>query len=344
MPIELVEKKPRVSRPIHLVAKDGLPGAGLDASTLTWARATGFNGETGRSLLVSAPGGEVAAALFGLGNVNEQSALGAGALAKALPEGNWHFANAPGQSDACDAWRRAGRLRLLPLRQEAGQGHPPDRARRRGCSLYQAHCGGRVPGARPRQHADQRHGTRRTRTGRARAGAQAQGKSLGGQGRRSAGEEFSDDPCGRPCLRQGAASDRSGLGRQERAEGYACRQGRLFRHRRSRHQAVQQHALDEEGHGRRGKRAWPCIDDHGVGAEGQAAGADPGGRKRHIRQCLPAGRRAEEPQGIDGRDWQYRRRGPAGPGRCAGACRRRDARDPGRHGNVDGCGARRAWP
>src|SRR6187455_890855 len=95
MPIELVEKKPRISCPIHLVAKDGLPGAGLDASTLTWARATGFNGETGRSLLVSAPGGEVAAALFGLGNVNEQSALGAGALAKALPEGNWHFANAP---------------------------------------------------------------------------------------------------------------------------------------------------------------------------------------------------------------------------------------------------------
>ena len=35
-------------------------------------------------------------------------------------------------------------------------------------------------------------------------------------------------------------------------EGDAGRQGRLFRHRRSRHQAIRRDALDEKGHGRRG--------------------------------------------------------------------------------------------
>ena len=95
MPIELTEKKPRASRPIHLIAKDALPEAGLTAPTLAWAKATGFNGEAGRSLLVSGPGGEVAAALFGIGKADEVAALGAGALAKALPEGDWHFAKAP---------------------------------------------------------------------------------------------------------------------------------------------------------------------------------------------------------------------------------------------------------
>src|SRR5690606_27778286 len=65
------------------------------APALAWAKATGFNGEAGRSLLVSGPRGEVAAALFGLGKADESTALGAGALARALPEGDWHFAAAP---------------------------------------------------------------------------------------------------------------------------------------------------------------------------------------------------------------------------------------------------------
>jgi leucyl aminopeptidase len=96
MPVELIEKKPRASRPVHLVARDGLSRAGLDAPTLAWAKATGFNGEAGRSLLVPGTGGAVAAALFGIGKAEESAALGAGALAKALPEGDWHFARAPG--------------------------------------------------------------------------------------------------------------------------------------------------------------------------------------------------------------------------------------------------------
>lgn len=99
MPIELVEKKPRTSRPIHLVEKDGLNQSGLDDETLTWAEATGFNGEAGRSLLVPGRGGKVAATLFGIGRPEETAALGAGALARALPEGDWHFAAPPADPD-----------------------------------------------------------------------------------------------------------------------------------------------------------------------------------------------------------------------------------------------------
>jgi leucyl aminopeptidase len=96
MPVELIEKKPRASRPIHLVASDGLARAGLPEPALAWAKATGFNGEAGRTLLVAAPDGQVAAALFGTGKAEESNALGVGALARALPEGDWHFATAPG--------------------------------------------------------------------------------------------------------------------------------------------------------------------------------------------------------------------------------------------------------
>ncbi len=95
MPIELIEKKPRASRPVHTVARDGLSRAGLDGPTLAWAKATGFNGEAGRSLLVPGPNGQVAAALFGIGKPEENAALGTGTLAKALPEGEWHFADTP---------------------------------------------------------------------------------------------------------------------------------------------------------------------------------------------------------------------------------------------------------
>ena len=96
MPVELIEKKPRASRPIHLVARDGLSRAGLDGPTRAWAKATGFNGEAGRSLLVASQAGDVAAVLFGIGKAEESAALGTGALAKALPEGDWHFAQTPG--------------------------------------------------------------------------------------------------------------------------------------------------------------------------------------------------------------------------------------------------------
>lgn len=92
MPVELIEKKSRASRPIHLVDKDALEDCGLDEHAVAWARANEFTGEAGRTLLVPGSDARVAAALFGMGTSGEGPALGTGALAKALPEGDWHFA------------------------------------------------------------------------------------------------------------------------------------------------------------------------------------------------------------------------------------------------------------
>lgn len=91
MPVELVEKKLKTALPVHLVAKDRLEAAGLASSTLAWARANGFTGEAGRTLVMPGENGALAGALFGLGD--GESALALGALARALPEGDWHFAS-----------------------------------------------------------------------------------------------------------------------------------------------------------------------------------------------------------------------------------------------------------
>lgn len=91
MPVELVEAKHGRARPIHLVGKDGLDSVGLDAAVMAWAKANGFSGETGRSLIVPGEGGAISGALFGAGN----AALATGALARALPEGDWAFATTP---------------------------------------------------------------------------------------------------------------------------------------------------------------------------------------------------------------------------------------------------------
>lgn len=91
MPVELVEKKPRKALPVHLVSKDGLGAAGLAPEALAWAKANGFSGETGRTLVLPGEGGQIGGALFGAGD----GALQAGSLARALPTGDWHFAEAP---------------------------------------------------------------------------------------------------------------------------------------------------------------------------------------------------------------------------------------------------------
>ena len=102
MPLELVEKKPRAARPVHLVAKDGVEGAGLDAAALAWAKANGFSGDAASSLLIPGATGEVAGALFGVGKPGENgSSLATGSLAKVLPEGDWYFAGKPGDAELC---------------------------------------------------------------------------------------------------------------------------------------------------------------------------------------------------------------------------------------------------
>lgn len=93
MPVELVEKKLQGALPVHLVARDGLEAAGLAPSMVAWARVNGFSGEAGRTLAVPGENGALAGALFGLGDGD--GALALGVLAKALPEGDWHFASGP---------------------------------------------------------------------------------------------------------------------------------------------------------------------------------------------------------------------------------------------------------
>ncbi|GAA2826475.1 leucyl aminopeptidase [Aminobacter aminovorans] len=97
MPVELFEQKPSDALPIHLVAKGGLENAGLATDVLAWAHANGFAGEAGKVLAIPGTNGRLAGALFGIGNGD--SGLAFGALARNLPEGNWHFQGAPAQAE-----------------------------------------------------------------------------------------------------------------------------------------------------------------------------------------------------------------------------------------------------
>jgi leucyl aminopeptidase len=95
MPIEFAAKPSRRSLPVYLVRKGKLAAAGLDAQATAWARANGFGGEAGRLLPLPGANGRLSGALFGLGKGDSQfGALALGALAKLLPEGDWHLASA----------------------------------------------------------------------------------------------------------------------------------------------------------------------------------------------------------------------------------------------------------
>jgi leucyl aminopeptidase len=97
MPVELIETKTSDARPIHLITKDGLDTAGLALSSVAWAVANGFSGEAGRTLAVPGENGALAGALFGIGE--GEGALAVGSLARALPEGDWHFPSAPAEPE-----------------------------------------------------------------------------------------------------------------------------------------------------------------------------------------------------------------------------------------------------
>ena len=82
-----------------------------------------------------------------------------------------------------------------------------------------------------------------------------------------------------------AAADRPELGRCRGPEGHPRRQGRLVRHRRPRHQAVERHAADEEGHGRRRQRARPGA--HGHGRRSSKCGCACSSRRSRMRSPAP---------------------------------------------------------
>ncbi len=94
MPVELLDSRPETSRPITLVSAKDFAAMPLPAATRAWAEANGFAGESGRFLAVPGADGAIAGGLFGIGDCTE-GALLAGGLAKVLPAGDWHFAEAP---------------------------------------------------------------------------------------------------------------------------------------------------------------------------------------------------------------------------------------------------------
>lgn len=94
MPVEFAKTKSAASRPIYLVAKGDLDGAGLPDAARGWAEANGFSGDAGTTLIVPGEGGAISSALFGVGDA-DASALIAGHLGKTLPTGDWHFENSP---------------------------------------------------------------------------------------------------------------------------------------------------------------------------------------------------------------------------------------------------------
>lgn len=100
MPVTLVADRSSLSRPVHLVAKGALEKSDLPAAAIAWAKANAFTGEEGRTLLLADGDGSVSGALFGLGDQRGgHLPLLPGALARTLPEGDWHFATAPADSE-----------------------------------------------------------------------------------------------------------------------------------------------------------------------------------------------------------------------------------------------------
>ncbi|WP_137929451.1 leucyl aminopeptidase family protein [Mesorhizobium comanense] len=97
MPFEFAEKKLQGALPVHLIARDGLEAAGLAPSTIAWAKANGFSGEAGRTLVLPGENGALAGALHGIGD--GEGTLGLGLLSKALPEGDWHLASVPAEPE-----------------------------------------------------------------------------------------------------------------------------------------------------------------------------------------------------------------------------------------------------
>lgn len=93
--MEFTTKISKSSRAIRLVGKGELDKANLDPSHHAWATANGFDGETGRTLLLPGQAGELAGALFGIGAEDDRRSLGFGSLSKALVEGDWHLADQP---------------------------------------------------------------------------------------------------------------------------------------------------------------------------------------------------------------------------------------------------------
>ena len=98
MPIEITDKPLSGARTIHVVSKDGVEAAALDAPGHSWAKANGFSGQAGRVLVLPDTTGGIAGAMAGTGEeTGPLRSLSLGRLGRELPSGDWTFA--PGGYD-----------------------------------------------------------------------------------------------------------------------------------------------------------------------------------------------------------------------------------------------------
>ena len=169
------------------------------------------------------------------------------------------------------------------------EARPAGRHRRRGPVRDRR---GGDAGARPHQHAIERHGTRRTRRA-ARALAKRHGARIAvpSPATNCSRENFPLIHAVGRALGARAAADRFALGRSEsirrsRWSARACASTPAGS-TSSPKAGMLQH---EEGHGRRGHRACARAHDHGPQAPGLAARAHPGGGEFDLRHRLPPAR------------------------------------------------------
>ncbi len=97
MPVELLNKRPNGALPVYLVNKKGSDDT-WPASAREWAKLHDFSGEAGRVLCFPTDNGRLGGALCGMGHHEDGglTPLASGALAKALPAGDWYLAESGG--------------------------------------------------------------------------------------------------------------------------------------------------------------------------------------------------------------------------------------------------------
>ncbi|MCB1452376.1 MAG: leucyl aminopeptidase family protein [Rhizobiaceae bacterium] len=134
MPVTLVSRKSKNALPVYCVAKGQLAASEAGAEALAWAKANGFDGEPGRTLMIPGAKGEVAGAFFGVEPGRSGfSPLIFGKLAKALPAGDWYFAASPDEPDLAmlgltlggyvfDRYRKSGTADLRVLTPKGADG------------------------------------------------------------------------------------------------------------------------------------------------------------------------------------------------------------------------------
>ncbi|WP_127520285.1 leucyl aminopeptidase family protein [Mesorhizobium sp. Z1-4] len=100
MPVTLVSRRSKNALPVYCVARGELAASEAGVEALAWAKANGFDGEPGRTLVIPGENGSVAGAFFGVEPRRAGfSPLIFGKLAKALPAGEWYFAASPSEPD-----------------------------------------------------------------------------------------------------------------------------------------------------------------------------------------------------------------------------------------------------